>query len=191
MITQTQKNTFRKNVVAKALSHVGDEEQPRYSNRSQFVDACNTYVGNGLGDAWCIAMACYIAGMTATSMKLIFADTLLAKTGYCPTEYTHAKAKGTAIDPHAVVAGAAEVQAGDIMLEFIHSEDGGQLPHHAEIVITPPSKGKSAFTTVGGNTIPDGFVGNEAQGFGVFKKQRNCTDTITGGHNKYVFVRLI
>ncbi len=191
MITPTQKATFRKNVVAKALSHVGEEEQPRYSNRSAFVDACNKYVGNGLGNPWCIAMACYVAGMTATSMTLTFQDTELAKTGYCPKEYTHAKAQGTAIDPRMVVAGTARVQAGDIMLEFIHSEDGGHLPHHAEIVITPPSKGKSAFVTVGGNTLPDGFVGNESEGYGVFKKQRNCTDTIAGGHPKYVFVRLI
>ena len=92
MITGQQKQILRASVVAKSLSHVGEVESPLWSNRGEYVDRVNQYVGNDPDSepAWCLARCCYDAGMAAEEMGLTLADTLLLKSGYCPDEYAHA-----------------------------------------------------------------------------------------------------
>ncbi len=193
MITAQQKTILRANTVAKSLSHVGQEESPLWSNRGEYVDRCNLYVGNDPASepAWCLARCCYDAGMSAVQMGLTFEDTLLLKSGYCPDEYDHAKRLGTAIDASAVLAGEAEVLPGDLMLEYMDSLGGY---HHAETVIIAPSKNSPLFVCVGGNTVPDGYQGpsaHEGQGYGCFKRHRDASDKTGQGHNKYCFIRFV
>lgn len=192
-LTPQQKTALRAHVAEKALSHVGQVESPLYSNRGDLVDRCNLFVGNSPDEepAWCLAHAVYTVAMAAQDLGLSLADTLVKKTGYCPDEYDHGKALGTLIDPRLAVKGWADVLPGDLLLVFYDSEGGGREPHHAELVITPPTKGQAAFTTVGGNTLPDGFRGDESRGYGVFSKHRNATDTNPSGHAKYVFLRMV
>jgi len=193
MILQANKNELRAASVAHILTLVGILEAPLWSNRGPVIDQANIFVGNSPADepAYCCALGCYNANIACVEVGIHFADTLLLKTGYCPDEYTHAKGLGQAIDAQAVVAGSQLVQPGDLMLEWI-ARLGGY--HHAETVVSPPSKGQPAFVTVGGNTVPDGYhapPGHDGQGFGVFKRHRTATDLSPGGHNLYCFVRLI
>lgn len=62
--------TIAENIVAKALSHVGEKEDPPGSNSGPEVDKYLAYVGFEPGNPWCAAFACYVVGMTLEQMGL-------------------------------------------------------------------------------------------------------------------------
>lgn len=187
-VTPQQEAALRTNAIAKFAARVGQRESP--SNRCEIADAANRWVGNPLASPYCAASSIYCTAMAAEQMGLTLADTTLIKTGYCPDVYLHAKKLNVAVDPRAVVRGEATVRPGDLVLVFEPNQDGGLLPHHCETVTVAPTKGVSVFQTIGANTIPDGYTGDESRGIGVFRKRRDALSTNPGGHNRYVFVRL-
>lgn len=57
------------NICAKALSHVGNHEEPMGSNAGPEVNEFLAYVGLGPGEPWCAAFACYVVGSVKTEMN--------------------------------------------------------------------------------------------------------------------------
>lgn len=61
------------NIAAKALSHVGEHEQPMGSNAGPEVSKYLAYVGLKPGNPWCAAFACFCVGMMLEQMGLHWA----------------------------------------------------------------------------------------------------------------------
>jgi len=62
--------TLGQNIAAKALSHVGEHEQPTGSNTGPEVDAYLAYVGLAPGNPWCAAFACSMVYRALVEMEV-------------------------------------------------------------------------------------------------------------------------
>jgi hypothetical protein len=62
--------TLGQNIAAKALSHVGEHEQPMGSNTGPEVDKYLDYVGLPSGNPWCAAFACSMVYRTLIEMGI-------------------------------------------------------------------------------------------------------------------------
>jgi hypothetical protein len=62
--------TLGQNIAAKALSHVGEKEQPDGSNTGPEVDGYLAYVGLPPGNPWCCAFACSMVYRTLVEMGI-------------------------------------------------------------------------------------------------------------------------
>lgn len=179
-ITTTQRAALRKNIVAKAVSHIGDHEIGT-SNTGPEVNLFQQYVGLGSqgGYSWCMAFAVYIVGKTAEGMGLKLSDTNLTRTGSCQAQADHVKPIGRLILSADVLAGNAAVSPGDLMLQY----EGGAY-HHTGIVETPPSQHAPMFGTIEGNSNTSG----SANGTEVVRQHRDARQSVEG-HPRYAFVR--
>jgi hypothetical protein len=127
-------------------------EHPPDSNRGPFIDKWNSLVGTPLGPQafWCGAFVngCLMhAGFPAQSFL-----------AFCPFIVDHARAGTEGWSWHSV----AEAIPGDLP---VYRE--GNVAGHVGIIVASP------FTTVEGNTTPDGGSGSQSNGGGVFLRHRN------------------
>ena len=183
-MTDALKQRLRAALVALVKSQIGQEEIPRGSNWGGKVIAYLLAVGIKSPASWCLAFVIWCILHACASAGLSLSDTALIATGYCPDEFNHCKAAGTAIDAFAVLRGEDTVLPGDVMLMW---EDDLNGYHHAGVVVLAPSKGKPEFDSVEGNTNHSGA----RQGYAVMRQVRDASDKTSDGHNKYCFLRLV
>jgi hypothetical protein len=176
----TTKDRLRQNILAKAISHLGEREVGT-TNSGPEVNQFLAYVGLDPGYSWCMAFAVYIAGRTAEQMGLRLADTNLVKTASCSAQASHARTVGALIAAADVLAGKAVVQKGDLMLMW----EGGDY-HHTGIVEVPPSQNAPIFGTIEGNTNDTGA----REGTSVLRQRRDAREQVDG-RAKYGFVRVV
>lgn len=104
------------NIAAKALSHVGEAEQPLGSNAGPFVNECLAYVGLPPGNPWCAAFACKEVGDSIAEMG-ISADAPCS--GSSGALVAWAKEHGTIVD--CPQAGDLGEVIGDSPTGYVHT----------------------------------------------------------------------
>ena len=138
-------------VVAEAAKYVGHQEAPPGSNRSPQIDSWLQAVHAPIASPWCAAFA-WCMGRDALGLTWpVF------KSGRVQTIFEWAERELLVRD---------EPRMGDLACLYFAA-----LKRYAHIGIVR-SLGAGFFTTIEGNTVPDGAKGSQREGYGVFRRTR-------------------
>jgi hypothetical protein len=146
-----------------ALANVGVVESGG-PNRGTYVEIYQRAAGIKPGDPWCAAYCFFRHEEAARKLEL---DNPLPRSGYCPVFKNWAiKNKCWVAVATAAVRNGAGVSVGDLCLFYFRNL---KRVAHIGIVVEVTTNG---VFTVEGNTGPQGAVGVQREGDGVYKKFR-------------------
>ena len=141
-------------LVAEAANYVGHTEAPPGSNRSPQIDSWLQAVHSPIGSPWCMAFA-WCMGRDALGMNWP-----VPKAGRVQTVVDWAMRE---------LFYREDPRMGDLAVLYFPA-----LARYAHVGIVRGLHSET-FSTIEGNTVPDGSGGNQREGYGIFRRTRHLT----------------
>lgn len=133
-------------------------EQPPGSNRSPEIDGWLTAVNSPLGSPWCAA---YVSGVGVEALGIAHWPFLRTASVQQLVTWCMARRRTASI---------AKAKPGDLVVFYFQS-----LQRYAHIGLVA-TRTKGQITSIEGNTVADGALGDTREGWGVFEKVRAVSD---------------
>lgn len=185
ILTPKQQTQFRHTAVARAISFLGQHEDPAHTNHGQWVTDTLADANCEPGEPWCEATNIRVFKETRQNMGL--ADSFLGNliiTAGVQDQVNHARAVGALVPASEILAGRMAVLPGDHMVQW-HPELRRYA--HTGTLETAPTKASPLFTAIEGNSNTDG----SREGYEVVRQHRDLRSMRPDGHSEYAFVRII